>query len=117
MKGEEPIFIVDNIVTLPGRGRDVHRLYMSEYVPGSSARGLLLCHAWVSPPVWIEAGHANTLTYVWSVNGVSGYWAAEGMARWDSTTPDFWRSLETMIQHRTRKVMAEADDIESLCDV
>ena len=117
MKGKEQLYIVDTILPLPGTAAAVHRHYVEAYVPAACSRGLELRHAWVSPPVWLEGDQCNTLTFVWSVIGTAAYWEAEGKARWDATTPEFWRSLEPMIQSRTRRVMAEADDIAGLCDV
>lgn len=117
MKGSEPIYIVDCIVPLAGRRREVHRHYLDVYAPTARARGLDLCHSWVSPPVWLEGDQANTLYFVWSVKGTAAYWNAEGLARWDPEGPAFWRGLEAMIQSRTRQVMAEHSDVEGLCDV
>lgn len=117
MKGSETIYIVDHILALPGQGRAVHRHYLDAYAPLARARGLSLCHSWVSPPVWLEGDEANTLVFVWSVKGTGEYWNAEAKARWDPETPVFWRELEAMIQSRTRQVMAEDSDIEGLCDV
>lgn len=117
MKGEETIFVMDRIVSLPGRGAEVHRYYVEHYVPVALARGLTLKHRWVSPPVWLEDGQSNTLCFIWSVTGVSGYWGVEARARWDETSSLFWQGLAPMIESRTRSVMAEDIDIGTLCDV
>jgi hypothetical protein len=117
VKSLETIYIMDCITPHPGRGAEVLYHYLENYVPVGEERGLTLRHKWVSPPVWLKGNQTNTLYFVWSVTGVAGYWGAEAKARWDASTPDFWRDLEPMIQSRTRQVMAEDTDIESLCDV
>lgn len=117
MTGEETIYVMDCIEPRPGRGKEVFHYYMEHYVPVAHERGLTLLHKWVSPPVWLEGDQANRCYFIWSVKGVEAYWSVEAQARWDASTPDFWRELEPMIQSRTRRVMAEDSDVESLCDV
>lgn len=117
MKGEETIYVMDCITARPGCGPEVLRRYVEHYVPVALSRGLTLCHKWVHPPVWLEGHQSNVIYFVWSVIGAAGYWSVEAKARWDETTPDFWRDLDEVIVGRTRQVLAEETDIASLCDV
>lgn len=117
MKGEETIYVMDIITPRPGRGEEVFRYYVENYVPLAQDRGLRLQHRWVSPPLWLQGNQSNTLYFVWSVTGVGEYWAVEAKARWDATAPDFWRDLEPMIVSRSRQVLAGEHDLASLGDV
>jgi hypothetical protein len=114
---EETIFIVDRIVAQPGSGETLFRRYVDEYAPVNEGRGLTLEHRWVSPPVWLEGGQSNTLTFVWSTKGAAGFWAAGAQARFDPSAGDWWQTIAPLLSSRSRSVMSEASDIASLTDV
>ena len=117
MAKDPKLYVLDRITPKAGCGEDFFRYYMDRYVPVATARGLKLEHRWVNPPVWMEGEQSNTLFFVWSVEGVAAYWEVAGKARWDPSSPDFWRDIEPMIVERRRAVLAEASDVASLSDV
>ena len=106
-----PIFVIDAIVARPGRANQVADLYLERYAPRARDRGMALCHRWISPPVQLGGSQANTLTFVWSVAGVPGWWKMRHGALADPDVRPFWQELQPLIQARTRTFHAEPADV------
>lgn len=117
MADAQKIFVVDRLEAKPGLGETLFRRYMAEYAPVATARGFTLVHRWVSPPVWLGANQSNSLTFVWSVDGVAGYWDYVRQARTDPGSGDWWLEIAPLVIERTRTVASEMTDMESLADV
>lgn len=115
---EDPtIYVIDRIETRPGFGQELCERYLSEYAPVAERRGFTLLHRWVAPPLWLGGGQGNVLTFVWTVQGVAGFWEYARQARTDPGSGDWWREVEPMIAQRTRSVAGEPADMKSFADV
>jgi hypothetical protein len=107
-KMETDVFIVDSITAMPGQARAVLDAYMSAYVPGATKRGMTLLHSWVSPPLPLKGDRANTLTFIWSVPGISGWWQMRLGAAFDPSVEAFWSALAPLILERSRNFRDDA---------
>lgn len=101
-------FIVDSLTPLPGEALEVLDRYLAGYAPQAEARGMALRHRWMTPPVLLGSGSSNTLTFVWSVEGVPGWWRARLSAVADPGVTAFWTGVTPLLAHRTRRVHGEA---------
>ncbi|HEV7712935.1 MAG TPA: SDR family oxidoreductase [Asanoa sp.] len=110
-----PVFVVDELVSKPGRAREVLDRYAAEYVPGARARGMRLRQTLVSPPTLLADG-SNTIQVTWEVDGLDGWWRARAGGRDDAVT-GFWDGLALCLESRSRRHYAAADDLAVLDDV
>ena len=70
---EREVFVVDRVITRPGRAREFIDTYLAEYAPGAVARGMALRTVLVSPPIWLD-DKSNTVTITWSLAGPQAWW-------------------------------------------
>ena len=108
------IFIIDELVARPGEGRGLLDHYMARHAPGAKARGMALERVLVSPPVWMD-DQPNTLTFVWSVVGVEGWWGMRLAASADPEVAAFWDAAGDRLLSRKRSFAAAPEDVEALC--
>jgi hypothetical protein len=108
----ERIFILDEIVVKPGQAAAYRQAYRAEYVPGAERRGMRLENAWQSPPGLDFDELPTTLFYMWSVEGVAGWWRMRL-----SRTPEgdderfeklrWWQEAERMTLSRKRTLLSQ----------
>jgi hypothetical protein len=114
---KETIYIVDQIVPKPGKGKEVLDTYMAKYAPAARAeRGMTLVHQLVSPPMWLDE-QSNTLTIIWTVQGAPAWWNMSFHGRRNPDVAGFWESIKPLIVSRHRSFSAEVADLGSLADV
>ncbi|MGV9709051.1 hypothetical protein ACWDTI_00090 [Gordonia sp. NPDC003424] len=113
---DRTIYVVDQVVLQPGKGREFIDAYLSEYAPGAVDRGLTLDRVLVSPPVWLD-DEPTTVTALWTVAGPAAWWHAAIRGRHDLSTVQWWESVAPLIVRRSRSMAAAAADVEGLCDV
>lgn len=109
----EQVFIVDRIVTRPGRAREFVARLRGEYAPGAAGRGMRLARLLVSPPMWHEG--ANTVTAVWELDGVAAWWEAARAGRGDPALRDWWDGIAALVEERSRSMAAEDGAVDVLC--
>ena len=97
------IFILDEIQVKPGAAADYRRAYRANYVPGAEDRGMTLEQAWQSPPGRDYGPLPVTLYYLWSVPGVSEWWAMRFADRFGKLA--WWRTSSAMILSRKRTML------------
>ncbi|WP_345348984.1 hypothetical protein [Rhodococcus olei] len=110
------VYVIDTVVTKPGRGREFVDRYLSEYAPGARERGMTLDRVTVSPPVWFQ-DESNTVTVTWTVDGAQGWWAMTWKGRPDPALGTWWSGIDELVVERTRSTAAAADDVEGLVHV
>ena len=110
------VYAIDELVAVPGKGRELLEAYKARYVPGAEARGMTLDRVLVSPPVWLDEA-SNRLTIVWTVEGAPGWWGQATQGRYDPAVGAFWHSVEGLIASRHRHFAAAEDDVAELCHV
>ncbi|WP_306042910.1 hypothetical protein [Nocardia cyriacigeorgica] len=115
-RGEPVIYIVDEMVAPPGRGRAFLDLYLREYAPGARERGLELDRVLVSPPVWL-AEQSNTITVSWTVRGAQQWWRQRLGASRDPQVAQWWQAADELLVSRRRTTACGCDDVEVLADV
>lgn len=106
------IYVLDRIEVKPGLAADYRRVYRTGYVPGAERRGMRLEGAWQNPPEQDLDEVPTTLYYLWSVDGVEGWWSMRL-----SRTPDgaderpakhaWWQEADRMTSNRTRTVLSD----------
>lgn len=106
------IFILDEIVVKPGLAPAYRQAYREGYMPGAERRGMRLEGAWQNPPGQDFAELETTLYYMWSVDGVAGWWAMrrsrtpEGLdERYDKHA--WWQESDRMVVRRERKFLTD----------
>jgi len=110
----ERVYIIDRITVKPGQGEAFARACRERYQPGAEARGMRLELNLVAPPLWLQ-DQANTLLYVWSVEGVAGYWGMSFQGRQDPALQDWWwQEAAPLIESRERWVAASLDGLSQL---
>ncbi|MEU4314008.1 hypothetical protein [Nocardia sp. NPDC024068] len=110
------VYIVDRIVTRPGRAREFVDRYLAEYVPGAIERGMTLAQVLVAPPLWLD-DRSNTVTVTWELDGPTGWWEMTWKGRPDPEPGRWWAGIEPLISRRTRESAAAAGDLAALSDV
>ena len=113
---EREVFVVDRVITRPGRAREFIDTYLAEYAPGAVARGMTLRTVLVSPPIWLD-DKSNTVTITWSLAGPQAWWQMTWKGRGDPELGSWWNRVSSLIVERTRSVAAAASDVDGLCDV
>ena len=113
---EGQIYVLDHVVTKPGRGREFVDRYLAEYAPGARQRGMTLRDILVSPPIWFD-DQANTVTITWSLPGAQAWWEMTWRGRPDPTLGPWWDGIGELVDERARTVAAAAEDVDGLCDV
>ena len=113
---EGQVFVVDRVVTMPGRAREFIDCYLAEYAPGARARGMALRDVLVSPPIWFD-DQSNTVTITWSLPSAQAWWEMTWKGRPDPTLGQWWDGIGELVEERTRSVAAAASDVDRLCDV
>lgn len=104
------ILIVDTITAQPGQARALYDRYMADYAPGARARGMELRRALIEPPLAMRGDRVNTLSFVWAVDGVEGWWRARFASSFDRSIGAFWQAIAPLVRHRTRTNHGEAID-------
>lgn len=110
------VFVIDRVVTKPGRAREFIDAYVAEYAPGARARGMSLRNILVSPPIWY-ATEPNTVTITWALPSPQAWWEMTWKGRPDPGLGAWWDDVDELIIERDRSAAAAYDDVERLCDV
>ncbi len=110
------VYVIDRVVTRPGRARDFIDFYLAEYAPGARARGMTLRDILVSPPIWHD-DQPNTVTITWLLPSTKAWWEMTWKGRPDPTLGLWWDGISELVSSRTRSMAAAADDVDRLCDV
>lgn len=111
-----PVYVVDRVVTRPGRAKDFIDCYLAEYAPGARERGMSLRDILISPPIWLT-DQSNTVTITWSLPDARAWWEMTWRGRPDAGIGQWWEDIAGLVSERTRSVAAAPDDIDGLCDV
>jgi hypothetical protein len=109
-KEEDPldkIYIVDEIMVRPGDADALHGRYMAEYAPGARARGMVLEHSSIAPPAPLSDKEPASLSYVWAVEGLPGFWQQRRMAGFDPAVIGWWKSIAPLVAERKRTIRKE----------
>ena len=106
----ERIFILDEIVVKPGQAAAYREAYRTGYVPGAERRGMRLEGAWRSPPGLDYDELPQTLYYLWSIEGVDGWWKMRMSRKADGSEERFeklawWRRSDRMTLSRKRSLL------------
>lgn len=110
------VFVIDRVITRPGRAREFVDAYLAGYAPGARDRGMTLCHLLVSPPIWFD-DQPNTVTVTWSLPSPRAWWEMTWKARPDPSIGQWWSGVDDLVLERSRSVAADAADVDALCDV
>lgn len=110
------VYVIDRVVTRPGRGREFVDTYLAEYAPGARERGMTLRNVLVSPPIWYDDA-PNTVTVTWSLPNARAWWEMTWKARPDPAVGAWWDGVADLIAERDRSAAAAYDDVARLCDV
>lgn len=110
------VFVVDQVMTQPGRAREFVDRYLAEYAPGARERGMTLRDILISPPIWFD-DRSNTVTITWSLPSAQAWWEMTWKGRPDNSIGKWWADISALIAERTRSVAAAAADVDQLCDV
>nr|WP_325052118.1 hypothetical protein [Nocardia stercoris] len=108
------VYVVDTVVTKPGRAREFVDSYLRDYAPGARERGMTLERIVVSPPVWFPDA-SNTVTATWVLDGAAGWWAMTFQGRTDERVRQWWSGAADLIVERSRVTGAAAADVDELC--
>ena len=113
---DQAIYVVDEMLAVPGEGRALLERYRTEYMPSAVERGMKLERVLVSPPVWLDE-QSNRLLITWTVDSVGAWWGMASQSRYDPSVKDFWQSVSDMIVERQRFFASADGDVEALSDV
>lgn len=116
MSAETTIYVIDELVALPGRGRALLDAYRERYAPGAAARGMTLDRILVSPPMWLD-DDSNTILISWTLKGAPAWWGMSFHSRNDPTVADWWAEADEMIVSRNRHFATAEGDIAEITNV
>ncbi|MCV7285511.1 hypothetical protein H7J87_09240 [Mycolicibacterium wolinskyi] len=108
------VYVVDRVLTKPGRAREFVGRYLAEYAPGARDRGMTLEHVLVSPPIWFDDA-PNTVTVTWTLPSPLAWWQMTWKGRPDPALGEWWTDIGELVHERSRSVAASADDVDALC--
>ena len=114
--GNAKVYVVDHVVTRPGRAREFVDRYLAEYAPGAAERGMTLDRLLISPPIWF-ADESNTVTACWELAGAQAWWEMTWKGRPNAALGQWWAEISELVESRTRTMASSADDVDTLCDV
>lgn len=112
----QTIYIVDELVALPGQGEALLAAYQADYAPGAAARGMVLDRIIVSPPLWLDEA-SNRLLITWTVEGAGGWWGQAVQSRYDPSVEAFWAGAAAMLESRNRYFGSAAADVAEIAHV
>ena len=106
------IYILDEIVANAGSSRAFHSAYMDGYAPNAEERGMLLAGSWQSPPGFMPDEVECTLFYLWTVDGVDGWWKMRLSKRPDGSDDRYdklawWQSVSPLVKTRKRVTLSD----------
>ncbi|MFB7874664.1 hypothetical protein ACFC06_05380 [Nocardia sp. NPDC056064] len=107
------VYVIDTVVTKPGRAREFVDAYLRDYAPGARDRGMRLERIVVSPPVWFPDA-SNTVIATWTLDGAHGWWEMTWRGRPDESVRRWWTRAQEWILERSRATAAAADDVDGL---
>ncbi|MGV0834160.1 hypothetical protein [Mycolicibacterium thermoresistibile] len=110
------VYVIDRVLTKPGKARAFIDRYLAEYAPGARRRGMTLTHVLVSPPIWFE-DRSNTVTVTWTLPSPLAWWQMTWQGRPDPAVGQWWSDIAELVQERSRSVAASAADVDALCSV
>lgn len=113
----ELVYVIDEIVAKPGKGKAFYDAYTQRYVPGAVDRGMTLVHRFVEPAMWLPEG-MNRLFFIWSQSDPGAVWGAKQRARLDPEVTRWWEEdAASLIESRQRYTVAGVDALERLDNV
>lgn len=109
------VLILDEIVVKPGQAAAYREAYRTSYRPGAEGRGMRLDGAWQSPPGQDYDELPTTLYFLWSVDGVDGWWAMRMSRKADGSDERFdklawWQANEHLTLSRKRSILTPQPD-------
>lgn len=110
------MYVIDQVVTRPGKAREFVDRYLAEYALGARDRGMTLDKILVSPPIWFT-DEPNTVIACWELAGAQAWWEMTWKGRPDKSIGAWWSDVAHLIESRTRTTASAADDVDTLCDV
>lgn len=113
---DQTVYIIDDIVAAPGKGRALLNLYRARYAPAAIARGMVLDREVVAPPMWLDELE-NRLLISWTVPGAGGWWGQAVQSRYDPSVEAFWAEAAPLIASRARYFGSAEADMEALSNV
>ena len=110
------IFLLDQLVSSAGQGKSLHDLYLADYAPGATTRGMTLEQTLVSPPLWLTDG-VNRLFFLWSLADTAAFWRKNNLGRRDPEVVATWARIDALCESRRRDTLADLMDFTALADV
>lgn len=106
------IYILDEIIVKPGRAAEYREAYEYNYMPGARGRGMQLEQSWRNPPVQDIDELPTTFYFLWSVEGVEGWWRMRMSRNEDGSDQRFekhrwWLQSDQMTLERKRTFLSD----------
>ena len=98
---DEPLYVVDEFVSAAGCADLLRRSYLGGYAELARRRGMTLLLALRSPPVQLAGGSA-TLSFIWTIDGLPGWWRARLGAAGDPEVAAWWNGAAALIDRHRR---------------
>lgn len=106
------VLILDEIVVKPGCAAQYRAAYRQRYMPAARRRGMSLAGEWQNPPLQDFDELEMTLFFLWSVDGVDGWWQQRFSRMPDGSDERFekhafWQSVAAMTVSRRRLMLSD----------
>lgn len=112
-----PLWIMDEVTTLPGKGRAFLDIFRTQYLPKAQERGMQLAHQMVEPAMWLD-DEPNRIVLIWEVADRGAMWMSKFTARADPSITGWWDEIAAdHILSRKRSVLASPEAIAEFTDV
>lgn len=112
----DEVFVIDRVVTAPGRAQKFIDAYLAGYAPGAIERGMTMWDILVSPPIWFD-DQTNVVTITWSLPSPQAWWQMTWQGRSDPALAQWWDSVAGLIVERNRSVATSPDNVAPAGDV
>ena len=94
----------------PGHLAEIHRLFEHDYLPGALERGMTFHGSYITPPIELDDA-PTTLVLQFSLPDENAVWAMKRKVNETTTATDFWRTIDTIVESRTRRFLSPFDPV------
>jgi hypothetical protein len=100
-----PIQLIYELAVPPTRLRDVHDLFVTDYLPAARERGMSYAGAYINPPIELDDA-PTTLVLQFTLPDVDAVWAMKRRVTESTDVADFWQRIDAIVVSRQRRFLA-----------
>jgi len=104
-----PIQLIYELAVPPTRLREVHELFVTDYLPAARERGMAFAGAYITPPIELDDA-PTTLVLLFTLPDADAVWAMKRRVTDSKEVADFWHRIDAIVVSRQRRFLAPYDE-------